>query len=77
MLRGWGAYFRVGNSARKFHAGGSATCTSGWALFLQQEDGAKRAALEGTTHRAFFEQLGVYRLSGTVRWYTATPTAVR
>jgi len=26
---------------------------------------------------AFFEKLGVYQLNGTVKWYTAAPTAAR
>jgi RNA-directed DNA polymerase len=75
VVRGWGAYFRVGNAARKFQAVDHYV-RERLARFL-----AKKAG-RGGQHRkrytwALFEKLGVYRLAGTVRWYTAAPTATR
>ncbi len=41
----------------------------------------KRSAHQGPHRehysRAYFKKLGVYELMGTVKWYTATPTATR
>jgi group II intron reverse transcriptase/maturase len=75
VLRGWGAYFRVGNSARKFQDM-DRYVRERLAKFL-----AKKAGRGGHQRRrypwAFFDKLGVYRLNGTVKWYTATPTTVR
>jgi group II intron reverse transcriptase/maturase len=75
VLRGWGAYFQVGNSTRQFSQIDSYVreCL---ALFLSKKRGQAGRHWERHT-LAFFRQLGVYRLVGTVRWYTATPTAVR
>ena len=75
VLRGWGAYFRVGNSSRQFAQVDS---------YVHERLGlllSKRAGRHGRGWRrhplAFFRALGVYELAGTVRWYTATPTAAR
>jgi RNA-directed DNA polymerase len=74
VVRGWGAYFRVGNSARKLNAVDDYVHER-LARFL-----AKKTGRGGHPRRrftwAFFAKLGVYQL-GTVKWYTATPTAVR
>ncbi len=75
-VRGWGAYYRVGNSARKF-AHVDDYIRERLALFL-----SKRSGQHGRRQRvrytfAYFNRLGVYRLTGTVAWYTAAPTATR
>jgi len=75
VLRGWGAYVRVGNSARKFGQVDSYVCER-LALFLSKKTG--RSGRQWGRHTpAFFWRLGVYRLGGTVAWYRATPIAVR
>ena len=75
VVRGWCAYFRVGNATRKFRAVDDYV-RERLARFLVEK------TRRGGCHRkrytwAFFEKLGVYQLRGTVRWYTAAPTAVR
>jgi RNA-directed DNA polymerase len=76
VVRGWGAYFRVGNSTRKFNAVDDYV-RERLARFL-----AKKQAKRSKHHRkrytwAFFAGLGVYQLTGTIKWDTAAPTAVR
>jgi group II intron reverse transcriptase/maturase len=75
VVRGWGAYFRVGNATRKFRAVDDYV-RERLARFL-----ANKAKHGGHARRrytwALFEKLGVYQLRGTVKWYTATPTAAR
>jgi group II intron reverse transcriptase/maturase len=75
VVRGWGAYFRVGNSARKFRDVDHYV-RERLAKFL-----AKKAGRSGHQRQrytwALFDKLGVYQLMGTVKWYTATPTATR
>jgi len=75
VVRGWGAYFRVGNSTRKFRAVDRYVRTR-LAIFL-----ANKTRRGWRTRKrdiwALFEKLGVYRLQGTVKWATATSTAVR
>jgi RNA-directed DNA polymerase len=75
LVRGWGAYFRVGNSARKFQQVDNYVHER-LALFL-----SKKAGLHGR-HPArytdeYFKRFGVYRLVGTVAWYTVAPKAAR
>ena len=75
LLRGWGAYFRVGHSARKF-AQVDSYVRERLALFLSKKAG--RSGRRWERHSvAFFRALGVHHLSGTVRWDTATPRAAR
>lgn len=75
LLRGWGAYFRVGHSSRKFGQVDSYV-RERLALFLSKKAG--RSGRHWERHSvAFFRTLGVHHLSGTVRWDTATPTAAR
>jgi RNA-directed DNA polymerase len=75
LLRGWGAYFRVRNAARVFRQVDEYVCER-LCLFLQ-----KKAQRRGRLWKAhtpdFFRALGVYHLSGTVAWASATPTAAR
>jgi RNA-directed DNA polymerase len=75
VVRGWGAYFRVGNSTRKFHAVDRYVRTR-LGLFLAKKTrrGWRRWRRAIGT---LIDKLGVYRLVGTVKWATATPTAVR
>ena len=75
VLRGWGAYFRVGNSSRQFgqvdryvrelvgQFTNRQTGRGGWGW--------------GRYDEARLDHLGLYRLRGTVRTTTATPTACR
>ncbi|MDA8310603.1 MAG: maturase [Actinomycetota bacterium] len=70
VLRGWGAYFRVGNSSRKF-----ATIDS----YVHERLAMLASVKRGLTGRRWttrftyrwFTSLGVHRLSGTVRYGTA------
>jgi group II intron reverse transcriptase/maturase len=75
LLRGWGAYFRVGNSTRQVQQVDSYV-RERLALFLSKKTG--RSGRQWRRHSlALFQALGVYQLTGTVRWYPATPTAAR
>ena len=65
MLRGWGAYFRYGNSSRKFNAVDS----------YVHERLAKLASVKyGLYGRnwATLTGLKIYRLTGTVRYWAAS-----
>jgi hypothetical protein len=73
LLRGWGAYFRVGNSTRKFQDV-DRYVRDRLATFLAQKAGRGGHQRERYTW-AFFAKLGVYQLTGTVKGYTAAPTA--
>jgi len=75
VVRGWGAYFRVGNAARKFHDVDTYVYMRLGRFLAKKTRRSWRARKHDIW--ALFERLGVYRLSGTVRWYTAAPTAVR
>ena len=74
-VRGWGAYFRVGNSSRKF-AQVDDYVRERLALFLSKKTGQHGRHFEQYTY-AYFKRLGVYRLVGTVKWFAATPIATR
>jgi hypothetical protein len=70
VLRGWGAYFRNGNSGRKFSA------VDGYvherlAIFASRKHG--RRGRNWTTRYTYgwITRLGVYRLTGTVHWVNA------
>ena len=75
LLRGWGAYFRVGNSSRQFQRVDDYV-RQRLALFLSKKTG-ERGRQWGRHSVGFFRALGVYQLSGTVRWHRATPIAAR
>jgi RNA-directed DNA polymerase len=74
VVRGWAAYFRIGNSARKFQDVDHVH--ERLAKFLANKAGRGGHQRKRYTW-AFFDKLGVYRLSGTVKWYTAAPRATR
>ncbi|WP_326655351.1 group II intron reverse transcriptase/maturase [Streptomyces sp. NBC_01750] len=70
VLRGWAAYFRNGNSGRKFNV------IDGYiherlAIFTSRKHG--RAGRNWATRYTYgwITRLGVYRLTGNVRWATA------
>jgi hypothetical protein len=75
VLRGWGAYFQVGNPTRQFQDA-DRYVRERLAKFL-----AKKAGRGGHQRRrypwVFLDRLELYRLNGTVKWYTATPTTAR
>jgi RNA-directed DNA polymerase len=75
LLRGWGAYFRVGNSAAKFRQIDD-YARERLRLFLSKKAGRRDRGWE-RYDVAFFRGLGLYHLTGTVAWYTAAPRAAR
>lgn len=75
LVRGWGAYFRVGNSTRKFQQVDEYV-RERLGLFLSKKTGRTGRRWEAHT-LALFQTLGLYQLSGTVAWATAAPTVAR
>lgn len=70
ILRGWGAYFRYGNSTRKF------TAIDGYVHQRLAKLASVKHGLSGwnwTTRftYAWLTQLGIHRLAGTVRYWSA------
>jgi hypothetical protein len=76
VLRGWGAYFRVGNSSRQF-AQIDNYVRERFALFLSKKTRRSGRNWGERYTWAFFQKLGLYRLSGTLTGHTAVPTATR
>jgi RNA-directed DNA polymerase len=75
LVQGWGAYFRVGNATRQFRQVDDYV-RERLALFLSKQRG--QSGRRWKRHSpAFFQQLGVYHLTGTVAWATAPPRATR
>jgi RNA-directed DNA polymerase len=66
VLRGWGNYFRYGNSARKFSQI-DAYVNERLALFASAKDGLRGRNWATRFTYEWVSQLGVYRLTGTVR----------
>jgi RNA-directed DNA polymerase len=75
LLRGWGAYFRVGTASGQFRQVDDYV-RERLALFLSKKTG-RRGRQWGRHSVTLFRALGVYQLSGTVKWYSATPRAAR
>jgi RNA-directed DNA polymerase len=75
LLRGWGAYFRVGTASRQFQQVDDYV-RERLVLFLSKKTG-RRGRQWGRYSAAVYRALGVYQLSGTVRWHGATPRAAR
>ncbi len=75
VVRGWGAYFRVGNSSRQLSQVDSYV-RERLGLFMSKKAG-RHGRGWGRHPLAYFRTLGVYELAGTVRWYQAAPKAVR
>ncbi|MFG2919700.1 group II intron reverse transcriptase/maturase [Kitasatospora sp. NPDC048298] len=70
VLRGWAAYFRNGNSGRKFNA------IDGYvherlAIFASRKHGLRGRNWTTRYTYAWISRLGVYRLTGNVHWATA------
>lgn len=72
-LRGWGGYFRWGNSNRKFSAIDSYVH---WRLakLAQVKHGQRGRGWASRHDRAWIIRLGVYQLTGTVRYKTTHAT---
>jgi RNA-directed DNA polymerase len=70
VLRGWGNYFRVGNSTRKFHQVDSYVHER---LAILASNKHARSGRNWASHYngAWFQRLGVYSLAGTVRYGAA------
>ena len=75
VVRDWASYYRVGNSTRKFHDVDHYVHER-LAKFLAKKTGRSGHQRKRYTW-AFFDKLGVYQLSGTVKWYRAAPRATR
>ena len=73
-LRGWGAYFRVGNSSKQLQQMDRYVRES-LGLFASRQ--GKRSGRGWKRNEALIAELGVYQLSGTVTWRKATPTVRR
>jgi group II intron reverse transcriptase/maturase len=67
ILRGWGNYFRYGNSAAKFAAIDS-YAQERMAIFTSAKHGRSGRNWDGRYTYAWYRRLGVHRLSGTVVW---------
>jgi RNA-directed DNA polymerase len=70
VLRGWGTYFRRGNSARKFSHIDSYVHLR-LARFASIKHGLRGLNWQRRFNRSWLDALGVYRLVGTVRYGTA------
>lgn len=73
VLRGWGNYFRHGNSNRKFNA------VDGYVHLRMARLASTKYGLHGRNWATRFTygwltDLGIYRLTGTVRYYQAAST---
>jgi RNA-directed DNA polymerase len=70
VLRGWGAYFRWGNSARKF-AAIDMDVHERLAIFASRKKGRRGRNWNKRFNYPWKHNLGVHRLSGTVRYRAA------
>jgi group II intron reverse transcriptase/maturase len=70
VLRGWGNYFRSGNSGRKFAAVDSYVHER-LAILASRKHGRRGRGWVHRYNTAWRRSLGVYRLTGTVRYRTA------
>jgi len=75
VVRGWGAYFRAGNASRQFDQI-DRYVREGLRLWLGKKTQRGRIGWQDTPE-AYFQQVGVYRLSGTVGWAQAAPKGAR
>jgi RNA-directed DNA polymerase len=69
VLRGWGAYFRYGNSTRKFTAIDSYVHWRMSKLASVKHATRSRLTVSRFTY-GWLSDLGIYRLTGTVRRWT-------
>jgi hypothetical protein len=68
VLRGWGAYFRTGNAATRFNQLDGYVWRRLRTLRIKRKERNLRAGEASSWSRAYFENLGLYRLRGTVRF---------
>lgn len=68
ILRGWGNYFRTGNSARKFNQADRYARERLRRLLLRRYGRNLRPGTAGTWTADWFRDLGLYRLRGAVRY---------
>jgi hypothetical protein len=70
ILAAWGNHFRSGNSGRKFHAV-DRYVHERLAIFTSRKHGRSGRQWGRRYNTAWLKRLGVYRLSGTVRYRAA------
>ena len=69
VLRGWGAYFCKGNSSRQMSQVDDYAAQQ-IRLYLSKKHQQRGRNWEQYSETILYKQLGLYRLSGTVKWYT-------
>jgi RNA-directed DNA polymerase len=70
VLRGWSAYFRNGNSGRRFNAVDSYVHER-LAIFASRKHGLAGRNWTTRYSKGWLDRLGVFRLTGNVHWATA------
>jgi RNA-directed DNA polymerase len=68
ILRGWGNYFRTGNAARKFNQLDRYVLWRLKRLLIRRYGRNLHAGRADAWTREWFEEHGLYRLRGTVRY---------
>jgi len=68
VLRGWGNYFRTGNAARQFGSVDSLVVRRLRTLRCKRKGRHLRPGEAARWSRAYFENLGLHRLRGTIRY---------
>jgi len=68
ILRGWGNYFRTGNAATKFRQIDRYVSWRFKRLQIKKRGRNLRAGQAGQWTEGWFTELGLYRLSGTIRY---------
>jgi len=68
VLRGWGEYFRTGNAAKRFNQLDTYVWRRLKALRVQRKGRHLRPGEVERWSRAYFQNLGLHRLHGTVRY---------
>ena len=72
ILRGWGEYFRTGNAARSFNQIDGYVIERLRSLHIKRAGRNLEADASSTWTREYFENFGLHRLRGTVRYPEAT-----
>ena len=75
VLRGWGNYYGVGNSSKKFSQIDSYVREK-LSLFLSKKHGKTGRGWDTRWQHINFRTEGLYQLSGTVRWHKTTVNAL-
>ena len=68
VLRGWGAYFRTGNAAKRFNQLDGYVWRRLCSLRIKRKGRQLRAGEAARWTREYFWNLGLYRLRGTIRY---------